>query len=184
MMLNATQEKIRDLLAAGVSQTQVAHAIGVDDSYVSQLMADEEFRTQVQDQRAKTAGAAVAADQEVESIEAIAREKIRKLLLVETNLMKVLQVYKTMNGADRKFASASASGMPAGTTVNIQLPQQAAIQFKLSSTKEVIEIEGRALATLPSHQVEKRLRELRAVQLVQDVTPLVDQALVQKLAQF
>lgn len=183
LSLNGTQEKILDLLGAGVPQVQVATAVGVDESYVSQLMAEDWFRGAVQERRAAHAVESIEHDEKIDSIERRAWERIDKLLPLETNLMKLLKVAQVANAAKRKSEVAVASTQPA-TIVNIALPQSALVQFKMTSDKQVIEIEGRSMNTMPSHVVQSKLREKKAASLLVDQTQLIPQDMASKLAAF
>ena len=70
--------------------------------------------------------------------------------------MRVLKVAQVANAAKRKSEAATAVQQPS-TIVNIALPQQALVEFKLSTDKQVVEIDGRSLTTMPSHVVQAKL---------------------------
>lgn len=183
MALSSTQERILDLLAAGVSQVQTAAALGVEESYVSQLMANEEFRSAVSLKRADKAVDQIEHDGKIDDIEEKAWERVQKLLPMETNLMRVLKVAQVANAAKRKTETSIIPQQPS-TIVNIALPQQALVHFKLSSDKQVVEVEGRSLATMPSHVVQAKMRERKAQTLLIDATPAIDSGTAAKLASF
>lgn len=184
LALNGVQEKIKDLLAAGVSQTQVAAAVGVSDGYISQLMEDENFRTAVIMSRGEIAVNDVKADQEVDDIEEAARQKIKGLLAFETKISTVLKVYQVMNAAKRKTEPTAATIPNAGVIVNISLPQKAIVDFTLTADKQVVEVAGRSMATLPSNVVHAKLREKQAARLLTDTTQPITDALIKKLGKF
>lgn len=177
------KDKIRDLLGAGVSQVQVANALGVEESYVSQLMADDRFREEVQTLRAAKATEYIEVDGKIEDLEKMALDKMIKLMPFETNLMKAAKIFQIANGAKKK-AEAAVNSQPASTVVNITLPQSTIVNFKMSSDKQVVEVGGRSLVTMPSHVVNQKLKEKQALALLTDATPAIDAATAKKLAQF
>ncbi len=184
IQLSGVQARVKDLLAAGVSQVQVANAVGVSESYISQLMENEEFRNEVIKARGDAALEDVQADEEADDIEGIARKKIKQLLPFENNVMKVLKVYQVMNGAKRKTAPEQAMQQNAGVIVNITLPQRAIVDFKLTSDKQVVEVAGRSMATLPSNVLHQKLRQEQANRLLLDKGQPIEDAVLKKLQQF
>jgi transcriptional regulator with XRE-family HTH domain len=184
LQLNGIQERVKDLLAAGVSQTQVASAVGVSESYISQLMENEEFRDEVIRARGEAALEDVKADEETDDIEGIARRKIKQLLPFENNVMKVLKVYQVMNGAKRKTEPAQQLQNTAGVIVNITLPQRAIVDFKLTSDRQVVEVAGRSMATLPSNVLHQKLRQEQANRLLLDKGQPIEDAVLKKLQKF
>ena len=181
---DATKEKIVELLGAGISQSQVASACGVEESYISQLMEDEQFRELIQEKRAGKAVADKQIDDTIERIEKNALDKIERLLPFETNLMKVLKVFQAANAAKKKAESALQPQTNAGAVVNILMPQQALIQFKLTADSQVVEVGARALTTMPAAQIHAKLREKKAERLVVDATPAISERMAKRLAEF
>jgi len=184
LQLNGIQERVKDLLAAGVSQVQVASAVGVSESYISQLMENEEFRDEVIRARGEAALEDVKADEETDDIEGIARRKIKQLLPFENNVMKVLKVYQVMNNAKRKTEPAQQLQNTAGVIVNITLPQRAIVDFKLTSDRQVVEVAGRSMATLPSNVLHQKLRQEQANRLLLDKGQPIEDAVLKKLQKF
>jgi transcriptional regulator with XRE-family HTH domain len=177
------RERVIELLGAGVTQSQVAAALGVEESYVSQLMSEEEVRAEVSNLRATKAAGYIQVDGTIENLEEVALERITRLLPMEANLMKALKVFQVMNAAKKKSESSIAPQQPANI-VTINLPQQALVTFQMSSDKQVIDIAGRSLTTMPSHQLQARLKERQAATLLADQTPAIDPKLAARLAQF
>jgi len=180
----SAQERIQELLGAGVSQVQAALAVGVDESYVSQLMAEENFRAAVVAKRAESAALRAGTDKSIDSIEDKAWKKIEQLIPLETNLMKLLKVATAANAAKRGTSRDATAGNNAGTVVNITMPQSALVEFKMTTDKQVVEIDGRSMNTMSSAKVQAALRERQAKELVQDVTPQVSQKTAVLLKDF
>lgn len=185
IVLNGTQLRIAELLGAGASQAQVAMAVGVEESYVSQLMADEGFRASVTERRAEKAAQFAATDAKIDSIEDKAWKRIDQLVDMETNLMKLLKVAQAANGAKRRTGM-DGSGGSAGTApiVNITLPASAVVAFTMTTDKQVVEIAGRSMGTMSSAAVYTALKEKRAKELVDNAAPQVSEKTANLLSQF
>lgn len=183
------KKQLAALLAAGVKQNQAAAAIGVTDSYVSQLVhSDEEFQQLLQEEKSRLAAitqlteAQLAHDKTIDEVEKHALDRVKSLIQYETNPMRALKVFQIMNAAIRR-SEGIVPDKPADV-VNITLPQQMQVIINLTTDKQVVEVGGRSLATMPSHKVQARLREQKALALVRDSTPTIDAATAAKLAKF
>lgn len=160
--------KIVEMLGAGVSPVQVALACGVSESYISQLLADEDIAQQVKELRVQRASAYVEHDDALDSDEEVARKLVRRNL--DTGLLKPMEALKhfqVLNAARRKSDSHGGAQVPTSTIVNLNLPPAAAVQFKLTTDKQVIEIDGRSMTAMPAQQVTKLLREKKAAEMLE-----------------
>jgi hypothetical protein len=180
----STRERVKALLSSGVSQVQAAQAIGVEESWVSQLMAEEEFRREVQEARAGLAIQHVEVDKRIDEIERRAWEKVGALLPLQTDAMKVLKVAQVANAARRKAEAAVVGNAQPATVVTLNLPQVTEVQFVLSTDRQVVEVAGRPLQTLSSSAVQALLGRKKAEQLVEDVTPQVSESTRRLLSEF
>lgn len=179
-----TRERVKALLSSGVSQAQAASAIGVEESYVSQLMAEDEFRREVQEGRAGLAIKHVETDKSIDEIESKAWKKVDALLPLQTDLMKVLKVAQIANAAKRKAEAAAAVNAQPATVVALNLPNVQAVQIVLSTDRQVVEVAGRPLQTLPSSSVQKLLQDRRTTKLLDDSTPLIPRETRNMLDEF
>lgn len=184
LALNGTQQRIMELLGAGASQVQVAMAVGVEESYVSQLMADEGFRAAVQERRADVALKHAETDAKIDSIEEKAWRRLDQLVELETNTMKLLKIATAANAAKRRTDGSQQAASTSAPVVNITLPQSAVVEFKMTTDKQVVEIGGRSMNTMSSAHVHAALREKKAKELAQDVTPQVSGKTKQLLSDF
>jgi hypothetical protein len=103
---------------------------------------------------------------------------------METNLMKLLKVATAANAAKRKSGGNAVTAPATAQIVNIQLPQSAVVEFKMTPDRQVVEISGRSMNTMSSAKVHAALREKRAKELVEDVTPQVNGKTADLLSQF
>lgn len=159
------KEDILSLLGDyGLTQRQVADTLGCEESYVSQLMAQEEFRSEVMARRSAKATEYREHDCKVDGGEERALQRVLETIGV-MKPMEALKAFQVLNGAKRR--SAVQSGPQHVTQiVNVELPESAMVHFRIApESREVIEVEGRSLATLPAGNVRQMLASRTAAQL-------------------
>jgi hypothetical protein len=162
------KEKIVEMLGAGVTPVQVALACGVTEGYISQLLSDPVVEEQVKSLRVHKAAAYVEHDAALDTDEEAARKIVRRH--IDNNFLKpmeALKYFQVLNAARRKSDSHGNTQVPTSTVVQLNLPPAAAVQFKLTVDKQVIEIDGRSMTTMPAQQVTKMLREKKAQEHLQ-----------------
>ena len=142
----SAKDQILELLAAGVSQVAVAEAAGVTESYVSQLLGEEDFAAALASKRAEVSAADIAFDKKLESAEETALDNIEKKLHFG-NLQQSLQAFKILNGAKRRKDSHGPQQQTAGLVVNLILPQVAIPQYVVNAQNEIVEVEGKTMVS-------------------------------------
>jgi transcriptional regulator with XRE-family HTH domain len=163
------KDRIIELLGSGISAVQVASACGVSESYVSQLLSDETISERVKALRVARASKYVEHDDHLDTDEEVARKLVRRNL--DNGFLKPMEALKhfqVLNAARRKADSGSNVQIPTSTIVNISLPTSAAVHFKLTVDKQVVEVDGRAMTALPAAQVAGMLRRKKATELLED----------------
>lgn len=185
------KDKILDLLGANVPPVSVAQAVGCEESYISQLLAEEEFYKQVLEKRAVRASKQVKHDGSIDEAEESALRMVRRN--VESGLLKPMEAVKhfaVLNSARRRSDVGMTNSQPTNVVVNLNLPAAAVIQFKLSVNKEVIEVDGRSMTPLQSKEVARLSHEKKnadATRLLEapaiELTPMQarTQALLQEI---
>jgi hypothetical protein len=176
------KEQIFSLLANGVQQSAVAAAVGVSEGYVSQLANSEEY--QVFAAKRQVDPQLEQHDKKIADLEEIALAKVHKLMEFETNIMRALKVFQVANAAHRRSQQAPTPDQ--GAVVSITLPKAMEMHLKLTTDKQVVEINGRSMNTMQSRDVKARLEAKRQAtqQLVTDVTPVISKKVVNELAKF
>lgn len=180
-MSTSTREKIIAYLGQGIQQSIVASSCGVTPAYVSQLLELEEVRTEVAELKAKQLQVALDVDSTIERVEAEALRQIEKKLPFVRSAVEAAKVYSTLNAAKRKASSAASSeDVIAAQQVTIIVPRGAALHFKINANNQVIEVEGRTMAPLPSRALPDLQRSKLATASdkseVQDVVALEHKA--------
>lgn len=167
-----TAARLLKLRGAGCTQSEAAKACGVDDSYVSQLEGEEEFKIQLNEIIRKTFEAQSKIDENYTQIE----EKLSEKLLRSTEYMvqpdQILRALKFANEAKRKVAphggqnGSNGSGSESeGQPVTLILPIVIAREFVVNPIGEVVSVDGKELTTLPSGNIQKLAKEKIAKKL-------------------
>jgi transcriptional regulator with XRE-family HTH domain len=133
-----------ELLAKGIPTSQVAAALGVDDSYISQLRADEDVQAMIAAKQAAHSEADCKFDETLERAEMLALEKIEKNMQFAT-LGQALAAFRILNGARKRTDPIVHPDSPVSVTVNLTLPATALPQYITNSKSEIIEVEGKTM---------------------------------------
>lgn len=167
------KDRIISLLGQGVPATQVAAHVGCDDSYISQLLQDEEIVLQVQQLKAENFGVMVEHDRKIDSVEQKLLNRLETLSEFITKPSEAARVFSILNAAKRKTADAQATSAAPSTIVQLTLPESARVQFTVTQDRQVIEVEGRSMTTMPARSLAKQLEERNAAKLLATPIPSV-----------
>lgn len=161
-MSTTVRDRIVSYLGQGIQQSVVASSCGVTPAYVSQLLELEEVREAVALLRSKELEVSLETDRSIERIERKALEMVDRKLPFVKNATEAAKVFATLNAARKKaVVGDQASDVAAAQQVVITVPKGAQLLFKLNPNNQVIEVEGRSMATLPSSglaAIQQRLR--------------------------
>lgn len=155
------RKQIQELLGSGLSNAVVASAVGVSDSYISQLMADETFAAAVVAARTLSLTANSARDKSIDSLEDSLLDKLKDV--IETNQIykpqDILRAFAVVNIAKRRGVAAHESLVINQTVVNLTIPEKVIRTFTTNTQGEVVDVEGQTLVTMPAHTLLKKLVE-------------------------
>lgn len=166
-----TRARIIEMLGNGIAATHVAAALGIDDSYVSQILAEDGVAEEVRSLRAARFGELAALDSRLDTVEEQALRKVEQTLPFVTKASEAARIYTLLNAARRK-TGAQATAAPQGATIlQLHLPPRTELNLKLASNKEVVEIEGRSMATLPAKSMAALLEQRTASRLLTTIVP-------------
>lgn len=128
--MDSLQSRILDFLGQGLSSSVVASAVGCTQGYISQLLAEEEFREQVTARRTALLQQATSLDREYEVLESKLQEKLRKAIPFMMKPEVILNAIKIVNGAKRRGSVELGSGDTAGAQViEVRMPATILSQF-------------------------------------------------------
>jgi len=161
--LEVMKEKILELLGLNIPNNIVAQAVGVSDSYVSQLMSDEAFAVQVQTLRLRNLSESATRDGKWNGLEDKLLEKLEQLLPMSfTKPAELLRALQVVNAAKRRASATEGLGLHTpSSVVPLVLPMIFAPKLQINTQGQVIEVDGRSIATMPASVVNKQLTDDR-----------------------
>ncbi len=155
---SGTKGKILEMLGSGMGPEIVSTACGVTPSYVSQLLADQEFAEAVAARRFELLSRNNARDAKADAIEDAALEKLDSMLGMVYNPMQVLKIYQVVNAAKRRGSAgqAEASTVINNQVVNLVLPPAISQRFTRDANNQVIEVAAEEVRMVPETQITKQ----------------------------
>ena len=150
-MSSSTRDRIISYLGQGIQASVVATSCGVTPAYVSQMLEIPEVREEIAKLQAGKLEHALEVDARIESVESLALKMVKDKLPFVRSAVEAAKIFATLNSAKRKSVNSSTDAdVLAGQQVTIIVPRGAAMNFKLNSSNQVVEVDGRAMAPLPS----------------------------------
>lgn len=144
--LNTQQEKIFRLLGQGISQRQVADAIGVDESYISQLMAIDENAEKVRALKLAALSDRNNRDSRLDGLEDALIDRLEQDVknnpVAFRNAMERVRALQMVNGMKRRGIMINdADDLNNGNQKTLTLTLPASIINKISKMSVNIDIE-------------------------------------------
>ena len=165
--MNTNKEQIIALLSQGIPAAQVAAAVGVSESYISQLRADPELSELITTQGTAKLEANAAFDNTLERAELMALEKIEKNLPF-ANMGQAMAAFRILNSArKRSDAFATPADQSTNITVNLTLPAAAAARYVVNTSNEIVEVEGQTMITATAKSLDTMLAQRASGSLTQ-----------------
>lgn len=155
-MSTGINDRALQLLGSGVNQEAVASALGVSPSYISQLLADENFAKQVTQIRFETLSKHSARDAGYDDIEDLLQQKLKKSLALIIKPRDILDAIKTINGAKRRGHDNPDNLTDHNNLVQITMPVQIIQKFTTNVNNQVIKAGEQELLTMPSGELLKK----------------------------
>lgn len=134
------RDAVKKLLTQGLQQSIVASTLGISPSYISQLMGEEDFRSEVELALSDRAAHDAEHDNLLDAIEQKATEQLDKLMPFITDPMKLMKIMQTMNAAKRRVirTDAASNSNSHGLQVNIILPTQVVQKLTVDNTNNQV----------------------------------------------
>lgn len=170
-------KRVLNYLCGGATPTQAAEACGVDKSYVSQLMSEEDFQTQVAAKLTKDFETAIKIDANYTEIEEKLSDKLKSTMPYLTNADQIARILKTVSSIPKKVVSKmplngeGSNGSVAPVTIAI--PVVAKNVFLVSPNSEVVKLDGRDIVTLNSKSLNSLLKERREQVTIEQSKPVL-----------
>lgn len=157
------KNRIKELLGTGLGNEIVATAVGCDPSYITQLLADEEFAGAVSELRATALTANSARDRKIDTIEDLLIDQMHEAVEMKQiyKPQDILRSFAVINAAKRRGVPAHQALVINNNIVNLQIPEAVVKNFTVNTHGEVVDVEGETLVTMPAHNLLKKLAESR-----------------------
>lgn len=149
-LATTTSSRALELLGAGVSPQQVALALGVDPSLISQYLADEHFANQVAELRYKVLLKHNDRDSAYDGLEDALIKKLKDLIPFMHKPFEIIRALTAVNSAKRRGSSAPESVTAQQTVIQLNLPVQIIQHFQKNSSNQVVSAGNQDLVTVQS----------------------------------
>lgn len=162
-MSNSINERALSLLGSGVQAEKVASALGVTPSYVSQLLSDEDFATQVTQLRYENLSKHTQRDATYDDLEEQLQAKLMKSVPLLIRPAEILAAIKIVNGAKRRGVDSSTESIVQNNIVQLNMPVQIIQKFTTNIKNQVIQAGDQSLLTMQSSDLRKKVEEAPAI---------------------
>ena len=154
------KEKVKELLGMNLKPVVVASAVGVSESYISQLLSDAEFSKEVQELKLRNLSETIERDKRWDGLEDGLLQRLEDILPMGfTRPMELLRALQVVNAAKRRSTPQEAATATSMTIVPLLIPAVVASKFVANAQGQVVEVEGRTIATMPASVVAEKLLE-------------------------
>lgn len=157
----AARDLAMSLLAQNVAPSQVASSIGVSESYISQLMAEEDFAAELGKLKVQSTEADRNFDNDLDGAEAQLLSNIVKRAEF-LNIQQSLVAFRILNQAQRRQDRKRQVVEQTGTVVNITLPTVVVPHYVLNGQSEIVEVEGKTMISATATQIDQTARSRNA----------------------
>jgi transcriptional regulator with XRE-family HTH domain len=161
--LNSIQERALSLLGVGIQSEQVAAALGVKASYISQLLSDESFAREVAERRFTALSKHNERDASYDSLEDLLIRKLESKIPLLFKPLDVVKALQAVNAAKRRGQSAPEQVTNQQSIVQVLMPTQIVNKFTTNVHNQVVKAGDQDLFTIPSgqllQQTEQQLEE-------------------------
>lgn len=160
------RSKALSLLASNVPQHIVASTLGVSDSLISQLMADDDFLLELSNLKFEKLEKETQRDLKYDLMEDTLLKQLEDFVGVMTDPVKIAKVLQIINGAKRRGAAgASLDSSSAGTIVTLVLPKTTAATFVFNVGNQIISDGERELRTIQTSEFASTVQAAKEKEL-------------------
>lgn len=156
--VSTIESRAIEMLGSGLAAEQVAGALGVSPSAISQLLAKEEISSKVSQLRYESLSRHNARDNKADNIEDRLLDKIDSLLPLMMRPMEVIKAYQIINGGKRRGSTAPQVIANQQTVVQIVMPTVLTNKFVADSRNQVVRAGEQDLLTMQSGTLLKEFK--------------------------
>lgn len=159
--LTSNESRILDLLGQGLDPSVVAAAIGVSQSFISQLLSTAEFAAEVAERRFKNLSKHSERDNRYDTMEDKLLDKLEDCLPLMHRPGEILNAIAKINAAKRRGAGAPQHLQTQAPVVPLVLPIQIIQQFQLNAVGQVVKAGNQDLTTAQPAQLKNMLTSIQ-----------------------
>lgn len=158
----STEERALNLLGQNVPAAQVAMAIGVSESMISQLVSNPEFSAKVFERRYKSLLKHTDRDNVYDDIESQLATKLKDLLPLMLRPMEVLKAISVINAVKRRGQVANDTSINSREVTTLIMPVQIIQHFTKNVNNQIIKAGNKDLTTVQSGNMTDLLEKHNA----------------------
>lgn len=160
---SGTKARALELLGDGVASNLVAQTLGVTESYISQLLADELFLKGVVERRYEALAKHNKRDAEYDSLEDTLLARLKETLPMLYDPIRITKVLQVINAAKRRGQSSPESITQQNVVVNLTLPTAVIDRFSVVKNvdNQILEAGSQKLLTIQSGTLMDRVNAKR-----------------------
>jgi len=145
-----TESQALDLLGSGASPSQVASALGVSESLISQFLSQDEFSRAVAERRYQNLLKHNKRDNALDSLEDLLIEKMKNIIPFMHKPHEIIAAFTRINAAKRRGSSAPEAVSAQQQVIQLTLPIQILNQITVDARNQVIKAGQQELLTVQS----------------------------------
>lgn len=172
-LTTSTTERALSLLGSGVLPEQVASALGVTPSRISQLLAEDSFAEAVSKLRYTNLQKHNVRDGAYDSLEDKLLEKMERALPLLVKPESILKAISVVNAAKRRGQSAPQQTNSQQHVVQLVMPTVIAQKFSVDINNQVVKAGDQSLLTMPSGNLLDRV-EAAALASIEELPHVPD----------
>ena len=162
--MTSIQERALKLLGTGtISAAQVAAALGVTESAVSQMLSEPEFAAKVSELRYEALQKHNDRDDKIDALEDEVLSKLKESLSLVYRPMELTRIFQTLNTAKRRGQASPDNSIQHQKIVNLVMPVQIINKFSktpnnmvlTAGTQELLTMQSGSLLDLHKNRVER-----------------------------
>lgn len=154
------KNKIKKMLIAGTSQSDVAKAVGVSASYISQLMNDVNFAKSIQEGRAESAIGKVNLNSKYDEVEDLLITKLKTQIPFIARTNDIVNALRVVGSRKREPIIEAPQNLGGSQVVHLHLSQRVANKFILNGHKDIIGLGEQTFIPMSSLELLKEAKEL------------------------
>ena len=145
-----TESQALELLGSGCNPSQVASALGVSESLISQFLSQDHFASQVAERRFKSLLKHNNRDDALDALEDALIKKLENIIPYMHKPHEIIHAFTRINAAKRRGSSAPEAVSTSQPVIQLTLPIQILNQITVDARNQVIKAGQQELLTIQS----------------------------------